>query len=266
VPLQVEGSKPPLFWLPGGAGPSVGAFREVSRLLGSDQPAYGLQASVDFAPATVQEAAARYVAELLAFRPKGPYCLFGFSMGSWTAFEMATQLQAQGADVGMLVLIDVDAPQELSLAQRLRRASQRAAYHAHGILTERPADSVRGIREGSSTLREGARRRIAIAAHDVAPRSAPLSAADQLHVREEVAARTYAQGSLPTFKGTITKVLSSRSWKSAIDPDLDRRLGWMRLATRGIDVHRVTGSGPKMLEHPHVEALAATLRGCIERA
>ena len=42
VAIRAEGTRPPLFWVPGGIG-SVLAFRRVSVLLGPDQPVYGLE-------------------------------------------------------------------------------------------------------------------------------------------------------------------------------------------------------------------------------
>jgi len=44
VPIQPKGTRSPLFWIPGGYGTSVLAFKDVSLLLGPDQPVYGFEA------------------------------------------------------------------------------------------------------------------------------------------------------------------------------------------------------------------------------
>ena len=57
-------------------------------------------------PVGIEALAAHYVAELRAVRPDGPYHLVGASNGGAIAWEMARQLREDGADVGVLCLID----------------------------------------------------------------------------------------------------------------------------------------------------------------
>ncbi|MGH7812224.1 MAG: thioesterase domain-containing protein, partial [Candidatus Binatia bacterium] len=107
VPFQPNGSKPPLFWFNWGPWD----FR-LPRYLGSDQPVYGLQhQSQDGHRArhtSIEEMAAHYVSEIRSVRAKGPYFLGGLCIGAMVAFEMARQLQTQGEDVALLVLLDPD--------------------------------------------------------------------------------------------------------------------------------------------------------------
>jgi acyl carrier protein len=46
VPLQPAGSGVPLYWFPGSFGTSVLQFKEVSLLLGAEQPVYGFEAKM----------------------------------------------------------------------------------------------------------------------------------------------------------------------------------------------------------------------------
>jgi len=46
VGLRTSGAHPPICWLPGGSGMSAIPYREVSRLLGPDQPVYALESPV----------------------------------------------------------------------------------------------------------------------------------------------------------------------------------------------------------------------------
>src|SRR5205085_2963988 len=113
VPLQEEGSAPPLFLI-AGVGGHVFTFHKFARLLGADQPTYGVKAiGVDGSeapPDRVEAIAARYVREITELRPHGPYLLGGYSIGAYAALETALQLRALGHEVGLLVVFDMVAP------------------------------------------------------------------------------------------------------------------------------------------------------------
>jgi len=53
--------------------------------------------------------AALYLAAIREVRPRGPYRLLGYSMGSKIAFAMARELERDGETVEQLVLIDIPA-------------------------------------------------------------------------------------------------------------------------------------------------------------
>jgi amino acid adenylation domain-containing protein len=107
VPFQPNGSKPPLFWFEWGPWD----FR-LPQYLGSDQPVYGLQhQSQDGRRArhtSIEQMAAHYIEEMRAVRAKGPYFLGGLCIGGMVTFEMARQLQQQGEEVPLVVLLDPD--------------------------------------------------------------------------------------------------------------------------------------------------------------
>ncbi|MCA1581696.1 MAG: phosphopantetheine-binding protein, partial [Acidobacteria bacterium] len=113
VPIQPEGSLPPLFVLHGGAG-TILFYQELARALGQDQPVYGLQARGLYGDAppqsTVEEMAGHYIQELRTVQPAGPYAMVGFCFGAILGFEMARQLRAAGETVGLLVSLDGGAP------------------------------------------------------------------------------------------------------------------------------------------------------------
>jgi thioesterase domain-containing protein len=55
---------------------------------------------------TIEQMAARYVAEMRALNPDGPYHLLGYSLGGKITFEMAKQLLASELPLGMVALAD----------------------------------------------------------------------------------------------------------------------------------------------------------------
>jgi len=109
VPFRANGSKPPLFWFNWGPWD----FR-LPRYLDSDQPVYGLQhQSQDGHRAlytSIEAMAAHYIKEIRTVKTKGPYFLAGFCVGGMIVFEMARQLQKQGEEVALLVLLDPTNP------------------------------------------------------------------------------------------------------------------------------------------------------------
>jgi phthiocerol/phenolphthiocerol synthesis type-I polyketide synthase E len=109
VAVQPNGSRIPFFCMHG-AGGNVLIYRELSKLLGDDQPFYGLQSQgLDgTAPplGRIEDMAAVYVKEIRRFRPSGPYMIGGYCMGGTIAYEVAQQLRAQEQEVALLALFD----------------------------------------------------------------------------------------------------------------------------------------------------------------
>jgi hypothetical protein len=107
VTIHPEGSKAPIFAVPG-VGGNVLVFQRFSKLMGPDQPFYGLQArGLDGRETpfqSVEETAAHYVRQIRSARPRGPYVICGACTGGVTAFEMAQQMRAAGDDVTLIIM------------------------------------------------------------------------------------------------------------------------------------------------------------------
>ena len=100
-----------LYLVHGGVGNAVNLVGLANALV-AETPArrcFGLEAAgvrggaVD---SSIVAMASRYVGEIRAVQPTGPYLLGGFSIGGGIAMEMAAQLQADGAPVDLVVLLD----------------------------------------------------------------------------------------------------------------------------------------------------------------
>jgi len=107
VAIQPSGTGVPLFMVPG-VGGNVLVFAKLARLLGTEQPLYGLQArGLDGkeAPFTsVSEMAAHYVQEVRRMHPDGPYLIGGVCTGGLIGYEMARQLTALGCAVTLFMM------------------------------------------------------------------------------------------------------------------------------------------------------------------
>ncbi|WP_344571206.1 alpha/beta fold hydrolase, partial [Kitasatospora viridis] len=107
LPLRTGGDRPPLFCVHPAAGISW-VYSGLLPHLATDQPVYGLQARGlrGGAPGSVAEIAEDYLRQIRELCPDGPYHLLGWSFGAVVAQEMAVRLQAEGAEVGVLALLD----------------------------------------------------------------------------------------------------------------------------------------------------------------
>jgi len=80
------------------------------RNLPPNQPVYGVQARglarTEPLPGSVEEMAADYLEQIRTVQPAGPYHLLGWSLGGRIAQAMATMLEAEGEEVGLLALLD----------------------------------------------------------------------------------------------------------------------------------------------------------------
>ncbi|GAA3212009.1 amino acid adenylation domain-containing protein [Actinocorallia longicatena] len=122
LPIRASGSGAPLFCVhPAGglAWPYFGLLRH----LPPGRPVYGLQARGFLDPDealhdSVETAARDHVAQIRSVQPHGPYHLAGYSLGGLIAFETARRLQAEGEEVGLLMLIDSFHSQDLEIARR----------------------------------------------------------------------------------------------------------------------------------------------------
>ncbi|MFI7075459.1 amino acid adenylation domain-containing protein [Micromonospora sediminicola] len=101
--------RPALFCMPPSLGLSWGYFG-LARALAADRPVYGLQARGLDDPAplpeSLAEVAADYADQIRAVQPAGPYHLLGYSIGGNIAQAVATVLQDQGHEVGLLAILD----------------------------------------------------------------------------------------------------------------------------------------------------------------
>ena len=108
IAIQPSGTAMPIFMVPG-VGGNVLVFAQLARLLGLDQPFYGLQArgldGKETPFTSVPEMARHYIAEIRTVRPHGPYVVLGICTGGLIAYEMAQQLLEQG-ETATLVMMD----------------------------------------------------------------------------------------------------------------------------------------------------------------
>ncbi|WP_280219858.1 non-ribosomal peptide synthetase [Nocardia neocaledoniensis] len=111
LPIRLGGDRPALFCVHSSSGMSWSYLGFAERLR-PGRPIYGLQApdlsGREPSARSIEEFARRYVREIRAVQPHGPYHLLGWSFGGLIAQAMAVELTAAGERVGVVALLDTD--------------------------------------------------------------------------------------------------------------------------------------------------------------
>ena len=258
VSIQPHGSKPPLFCIHA-AGANVLIYRPMSRHLGDDQPVYALQAQgLDGRQEPlrcVEEMAAKYVNEIRALQPDGPYYLLGASFGGLVAYEMAQQLLSQGKKVAFLGMLNTNCP-VYSFAKKI------GCHWGH--LKER------GLSTYSAGLMSSVKRRLKLGTSDPEISTSEVQSlvpeqADEALMQTVAAILEAEQAYVPrklSYPGKVTLF-----WANDAPRDFeDNRLAWRKIAAGGCEIHVVPGTHTKMREEPHVQKLVEKLKPCLEKA
>lgn len=263
VPLQPKGSRPPLFWIPGGLGASVLVFREISLLLGPDRPVYAFEVLMPEREAgmeSTEERATFFIKEMRALQPEGPYHLIGFCGGGYIAYEMAQQLSAQGQPVGFLGIIDcVDPHYPHNWKESLRFNSERAVWRVGRFLDRGPMGIAQWFLDqsrklGKALLFDNLRAK----ARDLERPLPPASETAEEYLEK---AWRNAERYFPVpYSGNCVVFLGKDSYLYAgLSASTDPRLVWCRLSKGGSEVRIVPGDHLEMLNPPNVSVFAETL-------
>ncbi len=230
VPLQTVGSGTPLFCIHPLGGhvfcysDLAQAFAGRRRVIGIR--AYGIEGEGE-PDADVPSMAQRYVRELKAAHPAGPFAICGWSMGGMIALEMGRQLRAAGEPVALIAPIDTSWPRvALPITDRLRRRGL-------GGLFKVPRERLNRWRERQREFdRAGPLGRVLRAAHEAASAYEP-----------------------ERFEGEVLLVRSEIGLPSA-SVDLEE---WRRIAGSGLQTIFLPGGHWDALNAPVVDQLASAL-------
>jgi amino acid adenylation domain-containing protein len=269
VTLNAGGALPPLFMFPP-AGGTVTHYADLARHLGPEQPFLALHApglTGDEAPLeSVEAMAVRYVEEIRAAQPHGPYWLGGWSAGGTTAFEAARQLRAAGEEVALLAIVDSPAPdgqQERTPPDRVRLLR----LFAGAIATEDEA-LLDALEEELRALPE--EERLAGLSRWIARHGGQVMDAELERVGLSVAVFAATARAVYDYRNPppldvpmALFVASEGKAEEKMGPDAlpDR---WRPFAAAGLTVHTVPGAHVHLPLDPAAETLAAQLREVME--
>jgi thioesterase domain-containing protein len=266
VPINPSGNRPPLFLVHGGGG-NVLMFRDLGRLLSPDYPLYALQAQgMDGSKKyvrSVEEMAAKYLAEILDLQPTGPYHLGGFCMGAHVAFEIAQRLRRSGQQVNLLMAIDSynfnGVALEHTLIERIRHAMQKVSFHLSNV-------TQLGLKGQRLYLTD--KLKIAIA-REIARFSVKMS--DLLGLNrggpreefiEDINDRAMFAYMPCVYPGKMTLFKPQQNYAFMRDPFN----GWHQVAAGGLEVFELPVDPGGIFIKPYVQILADKIKGLIDAA
>ena len=258
VPLQPNGTRPPVFGVAGHNG-DVFTYRTFALELGPDQPFFGLEppglVEGDSAPLDrVEDLAAYFAEQIRTFYPDGPFVIAGYCAGGAIAFELARLLRQRGARIVFLAMLAAPYPTycrpstQLSEALALRATSLRNHLRTLTTLSFRDAGQYLVNKLNARKLRRQA---------TSAKQDDPV-----LKRRDRVASTTVAAVGryVPTsYDGRVSLFLPNKEWiHSRAEP-----LRWRAVAPQAEHYFGPDSCNPDvLLLKPDVAAIAALFRNC----
>jgi amino acid adenylation domain-containing protein len=270
VPIHPQGMLPPFFCVHGHGG-GVTDFSVLSRLLGTDQPFFGLQApgldGRSHPVESIEEIASIYIHNIQSeIQPRGPYYLGGYCFGGLVAYEMACQLAEQGEKVALVALINTYAEKRFSNPKRflnplailafLRNLPLWLMYNRKGLgwlLYERTANWLKTFKITLGSIPNNQTEEIIDTTNMIYPGFSSVTAA---HLRAFLAYQ-------PRFYPGRVDVFRLRALRLLLP--FDRDLGWGRYVAE-VGIHIIPGAHYNLLEPPHVEGLASALKSTLALA
>lgn len=265
VPLHTGGSHPPLFMI-AGAGGHVFAFHAFARRLGPQFNVYGMRAvGIDGTEPpldSVPEIAARYLDEIRAACPNGPYVLGGYSVGGIIAFELAQQMQAAAMEVSRVVIFDLPAPGY----PKLLPLWHRLYLHCRKILKMDWQGKRTYLRERIEKLHL----RIFHGRYAVSPEEVPgidIIPAARVHAVLSRLLKAWSNyWPQKPFDGQLVMVSSTIpvDWLGSVFDDPCK--GWSRWTTRPLKLYQVDAPHTEFFNGKYVEQVERHIREVLESA
>ena len=260
VPIQPEGTKPPLFAI---IAPTM--YRNIARHLGNTQPVIGLQffdpaERLELKYSRLEDVAGECVKLIREIQPQGPYAVIGWCAAGVLAFETAQQLVQMGHEVSFIGIIDGWAP------DYVRR---------RGGAWLKAADFVSRCKRAYAEIRAGRRSVKSLMMKTFtrfrrAPRADanPVSSDPELEIIEQFNLETLRylwrlQGAYEPkpFQGQVHVFVNQfrpTGWLS------DSSLGWARLAREGVEAITFEGHHGAIFDEPGAGQAAAIIAAALE--
>jgi thioesterase domain-containing protein len=242
--LRPGSSRPPIFFVPGGAGAVAGLFKfaQLARRIGGDQSFYGLltgdvpdEAGDQDAQTWIEATATGYIQEIEASHPGGAIILGGTCVGGILAFEMAQQLRARGRQVPCLILMDTQCP-----TGPLGPAVENVRHRLQGRMERRALRQAKAV---ANHQLQSAPPESAIGA------DAPAPDADDFHRRGLWLYRYHPR----LYPGRVVLFVNEEAHR------LNPTLGWDSIVAGDLDVHAIPGDHRTYIVD-HLDLIADQLR------
>jgi amino acid adenylation domain-containing protein len=264
VPIKSKGSKVPLFIVHGG-GLDVLYFANTSKHLDKEQPFYGIQGvgakSFDNWYTSIEHMAAQYIQAIIKINPNGPYAIAGYCVGGIVAFEISKQLQEQGKEVSLTVLLDSYADysyyfksyKQKKLIRHYHRTRKRLVFLIE-MLTSWKAFKKRFNAKKEYLLKNHSDENSTMSELD-------LMAFERF---KEATGMMHSILNKYQLKPQSVKVDVLRSKDNEAHLLAPKHLGWKKAARKGVTVHHIPASDFDMRVAPHDKIIARILQDILD--
>jgi len=223
---------------------------------------YGIQAQALLpgreAVLGLEQMAAQYVADMQAVHPEGPYHLLGFSFGGLVAYEIAQQLTAQGAEVGLLAMLDTRQPDWMRGVPVRGNLIRQILYRVYLLYLRTHRRNGR-LRYLWRRFRERLQRANYMY---VASKGEGKLASAVRNVREI----NYVAGISYKVQPYSGKVTLFRAEEDPLEQPLPEDLGWRQFAAGGVDIQKLPGDHGQVLSQPGLNVLAGLLTESLQKS
>ena len=263
VAIKSEGGLAPLFFVSGWGGAIIG-FNALARELHPEQPLYVLDTTVFGSPthpvASLTQVAAQMIHDMRRIQPEGPYHLCGFSQGGKFVYEIAQALHAAGEPVGLLALMDCDAPGYPGK----RAAASRIVMHLRQMLRQSRSENFAYLRSRLSYFYRHLTKKDADLFGDDTDVAATSVAQAIQHSADEMT-KAWEDYTPTPYPGSLLLIAAGiRDFRPSLIDD-DRLLGWGAMIGQGIALQIMNAHHVRMIEPSHAPELAGILSDYLEK-
>ncbi|MFD4352671.1 amino acid adenylation domain-containing protein [Nocardia sp. NPDC058518] len=243
LPIRLGGTEPALFCIHPSSGVSW-TYLGFAEALRPGRPIYGLQApdleGREPPARSIEDFADRYIREIRAVQPEGPYHVLGWSSGGLIAHAIATKLREAGDTVGVVALLDADtADIDGDSIEQLTAGGFVNAFGSVIGIHDVPAEAT--AREAADAIRERLGGVTLIDADTL----------ERLAASYNASARTRTGYRRPVFDGDILYFSATVDTSDIFGPD-----GWRPYVTGEISNHDIEVTHYEMTA-PHVLPIIA---------
>ncbi len=268
TPLRAGGSQPPLFFISQSM-----VFRRMTEHLGPDQPVFTVQMRDDDLAecgenASFEDIAKFYAGIIRKAHPTGPYCIGGWCVAAWLAYEIAQSLLEEGEKVQLIVVVDAWAPGYWRDIVGLHRILAKMSYywsrlklHTRTILTLSPSKSVVFLGERLGFLRTVVAQLTASISHSY-DHSQNFGADDQMSVVDQLIHRASLRY---RANPTLTTTLLFRSAEQPSGRFLAKDMGWGKLLGRNPKISTLIGDHRQIFNDPGAALLSSEIASTLSR-
>lgn len=262
IAINPEGTKPPLFVIPGVGGSALG-YAELARLMGDDQPMYCLQSpgldGMQTPLENIDDIGHLFVQEIRKKQPNGPYTLVGFCMGGAIAYEVAQLLSSKGQDIDNLVLIDTFPPTYLRGTKSKRLNT---SLHIRFVIAGIARNFGSFFKDSPKSWISKFKQKVSIIKQIVETRDLYRGDRSQMYrdLVQQANFKAFSEYLPKPYNGEIWLVITTdRDVNKCEDP----RLYWGTLAIQGYRVKQIPGKDSgALLRKPNVHQLVDVLIDC----